>query len=312
MKKPFCPMVPAEAMLRDKNITPRLLRVLLALYTFADQNGNCYPKRAALSDMCGMREAEISRATTDLQRLGWLTKTGNGGRNTPARYRLHPPQTVQDSCTVSEPQTVQDSCTVLGQTVQKSCTVSEPETVQDSCIKTVQESCTRIKHTNEHTSTRSRQAGAGSARASAPAQPNGFALEAKPAKRKRNTIPEVDMPEGLGIDAEEWAELLMVCRKKDKPLTPIRWRRMMRNAAEAGMKPHEVVSLCAGKGWASYEVEYNVTPQQSGARYESAMERNAREAQKWLNPKPAAQPNGVIIDVTQANREQFTLLEKTQ
>jgi hypothetical protein len=52
--------------------------------------------------------------------------------------------------------------------------------------------------------------------------------------------------------------------------------------------------------------------QNGGARYENAMERNAREAQKWLNPKPAAQPSGVIIDVEPANRGLFQLLEKMQ
>ena len=51
--------------------------------------------------------------------------------------------------------------------------------------------------------------------------------------------------------------------------------------------------------------------QQNNSGYKSVWQRREEEAQKWIKPKPKT-PHGVIIDVTPANREQFTLLEKTQ
>lgn len=304
MKKPFCPMVPAEAMLRDKNITPRLLRVLLALYTFADQKGNCYPKRAHLADMCGMREAEISRATTDLQRLGWLTKTGNGGRNTPARYRLHPPQTVQDSCTVSEPQTVQESCTVSPQTVQESCTVSEPETVQESCTKTVQESCTRIKHTNEHTSTSS-------------LQDEVTRVARARAKPKADTPPcPHDVP------AELYAEWLDYRRAKGaKPLWSARAEALMRGGAQrAGISLAEAMEYTMARTWQGFYAETYLRdekPQQNGARqFKTAREIDDERAADLWNAVTggrmgAKKETAQIIDVAATYREPLQLLEKT-
>lgn len=124
-------------------------------------------------------------------------------------------------------------------------------------------------------------------------------------------IVQVEKPET--VDAQDWCDFIQACKNRRKPLTASRWKGIMDEAEKAGMQIAEVVALCARKGWASYQADYNVTPQQNGgARYENAMERNAREAQKWLNPKPAAQPSGNIIDVEPANRGIFQLLEKTQ
>ena len=318
MKKPFCPMVPAEAMLRDKSITPRLLRALLALYTFADQNGDCYPKRAQLAEMCGMREAEISRATTDLQRLGWLTKTGNGGRNTPARYRLHAPQTVQDSCTVSWQQTVQDSCRVSGQTVQKSCTVSEPETVQDSCIKTVQESCARIKHTNEHTKYHSRQAGVVSAPASAPApapaQEPEFALQGTPQRKPAKRVSIACPPD---VKPDDWQELLAICKAKRKPMTARVWAGMVEAAKHDGMTLQEMVDFCIHKGWARYETGWkaNEERKQNGGGYISAAQKAREERKEWVRkifePFTKEQNDAATVDAVKTTRRdsQLQLLE---
>lgn len=141
-----------------------------------------------------------------------------------------------------------------------------------------------------------------------PTKPEAFALDAKPTKRKRNSIPEVDMPEGLGIDAEEWAELLMVCRKKGKPLTRIRWNRMVKNAEAAGMKPHEVVTLCAEEGWASYKPEYNSKPQQNGGQqngYADARAERKEMAKKILEPFfPHLYKDANTIDVRATSSQQ--------
>jgi DNA-binding transcriptional MocR family regulator len=107
-------MVPLEAA-RDDRLSKIQLRVLLALCGFRNsEHEEVWPSRATLSDRCGYSEQTISRATTDLCRLGWLQKTGKGGYSRPCSYRITPPDLSSTSTpeTVSEPDTVSELETV--------------------------------------------------------------------------------------------------------------------------------------------------------------------------------------------------------
>ena len=77
----------------DRRLTLRQLRVLLVLYKYANRkkgsDGNLvWPSRKVLSGWTGCPTKVISKATSDLQRLGWLRKVGNGGCSRSARYVL--------------------------------------------------------------------------------------------------------------------------------------------------------------------------------------------------------------------------------
>lgn len=330
--------VPLE-LLEDARLTPRQFRFMVALLSFCQRGKNiCFPSRALLAKRARLPIPRVSEVSAQLVELGWLAKEGNGGRGKATRYTILTPETSPDAGEVTEPQTVTEPVTVTDLvtvtetvtvsgggdgdatdeetvtepvTVTETVTVSEPEEQNGYRFKqkTVTDLVTPIEET------RNRQVLP--TEVVPPLPPTK--QEAKPAKRKRNTIPEVDMPEGLGIDAEEWAELLMICRKKDKPLTRIRWNRMVKNAAEAGMKPHEVVSLCAGKGWASYEVEYNATPQNNGVQFrgnmtpaQMAQAKRSEMARQLFEPYMKAQNDAQTVDAvkTTVRESQLQLLEQ--
>jgi len=100
------------AVISDWRLTQRELRVYIALATFADPQGRCYPKRERIAEITGIRLSHISDATTRLGKLGYLAKVGNGGRNRPAQYLLCAGQKGPDTGTVSGQERVPDGRTV--------------------------------------------------------------------------------------------------------------------------------------------------------------------------------------------------------
>lgn len=58
----------------DGRLSAADFRVLLALASFANENGVCWPRRATLSKLTGISMTNISRATTRLMVFGWLSK----------------------------------------------------------------------------------------------------------------------------------------------------------------------------------------------------------------------------------------------
>lgn len=77
----------------DDRLTDRQRRVLIALFAFHSQKTGptVWPSRARLSGMCGIHPDKISEATTALVALGWMTKSGHGGRSRATRYTLTTP-----------------------------------------------------------------------------------------------------------------------------------------------------------------------------------------------------------------------------
>ncbi len=107
-------IVPIEACADDR-LSKIQMRVLIALCSFRNrEHEEVWPSRATLSSRCGYSEQTISRATTDLCRLGWLQKSGRGGYSRPCAYRITPPNLSPQSTpeTVSEPDTVSELETV--------------------------------------------------------------------------------------------------------------------------------------------------------------------------------------------------------
>lgn len=120
-KAPPFGLVPVEVA-SDPRLTLQQMRVLIALYTFRDKNTElARPTREEISERTGMALSKISTATTDLERLGWLTKVGNGGRSQATRYHVHVPQTITEPVTVTEQAPIPEQVTV-----------TESETVTES------------------------------------------------------------------------------------------------------------------------------------------------------------------------------------
>lgn len=108
-------MVPEEA-ISDSRLKPNDRLVLMALYLFADSDGHCWPSRAELAGLTGLREQEISMRTTRLVELGWLCKEGKGGHSRSSHYYLRIPlhlkKTVRNTGTVSKEETVRETSAV--------------------------------------------------------------------------------------------------------------------------------------------------------------------------------------------------------
>jgi len=79
--------VPITA-LTDRRLSLRQLKVLCALFSFADNDGVCWPTKQTLSVRSSIHIKHISECTAALAALGWLSKTGQGGFSLPARYVL--------------------------------------------------------------------------------------------------------------------------------------------------------------------------------------------------------------------------------
>lgn len=124
---PFA-QLPGEVLLDDR-LTPTHVRVLIALYMHLNKKKDVvWPKRETLAKLTRLHESKISRATTELEALGWVTKVGNGGRSKSCSYQVHVPDhiTSQFDVTVDERGDIQ-----APKTLSESETVSKTETVSD-------------------------------------------------------------------------------------------------------------------------------------------------------------------------------------
>lgn len=66
---------------RDRRLTLEQHRVLMALFAFKSKDTDTvFPRRQKIAELTGMHLANISTATSALERLGWLTKEGKGDR----------------------------------------------------------------------------------------------------------------------------------------------------------------------------------------------------------------------------------------
>jgi len=137
-------MVPIE-MLADRRLTLWHMRVLIALLSFRAKNtDHVWPSREALAERCGgMHANNVTKVTSELCKLGWLTKIGDGGRSRSARYRI----------TVPDLETQADSATVYGVGETQADSASETtETQAESASETQAESARGLQEqTREQT-----------------------------------------------------------------------------------------------------------------------------------------------------------------
>ncbi len=136
-------MVPL-AVFSDRRLTYRQLVVLSVICSFRQGSNDLTVSagREEIAERCGLHPSVISAATTDLVNLGWLEKSGRGGRAMKTTYLIMIPETVAESETVTH-----------YATVSKPVTVTESETVTESVSKTVAYSATPLYRTEKSTDT---------------------------------------------------------------------------------------------------------------------------------------------------------------
>ncbi|MBF0623880.1 MAG: helix-turn-helix domain-containing protein [Magnetococcales bacterium] len=76
--------------LTDRRLNLNDLRVLMALYLFADPTGRSSPTRDTLASLTGLPASRISTTTSRLAGMGWLEKTSGSGKST-TQYQLPTP-----------------------------------------------------------------------------------------------------------------------------------------------------------------------------------------------------------------------------
>lgn len=94
-------IVPLVAM-QDK-MPCSAFRVLVALYSYANKDGVCWPSRNKLSERTHIKPPRISIALRELEKLGWITtKTGGGRLNN--QYKIHTPSRIagNDTAAITE------------------------------------------------------------------------------------------------------------------------------------------------------------------------------------------------------------------
>jgi len=127
----------------DDRLTKTDLRVLGAILSFRNKTTNlCCPRREAIAERTGLPICKISTATTHLVELGWLEKSGNGGRSSPSHYDFRLPDKFDAK--VTEPASGSQ-----GKTVTESVTVTDSVTVTESVTKTVTDSVRGKEQTRE-------------------------------------------------------------------------------------------------------------------------------------------------------------------
>ena len=105
-------MIPLAA-IADNRLTLRMLKTFAAICSFrkSADDFSVQKTRGEIAERCGLHPSIISTATTELEILGWLKKTGRGGSKVKTTYLI----TVAQSETVTDSvsRTVTDSATLL-------------------------------------------------------------------------------------------------------------------------------------------------------------------------------------------------------
>jgi hypothetical protein len=117
----------------DPRINLREFRVYTALLTFpTNEAGERWPSRETLGKMTGLPPKVVSRTTSRLQELGWLAKSGDGGRSNTARYivfdQAQPPGVILNYHTANRtPATAQDDLPLNAPQVAPVAPVNPPQ-----------------------------------------------------------------------------------------------------------------------------------------------------------------------------------------
>ena len=102
MKVPFA-LIPQE-LVRDRTVSDAAFRTyaIIASWTPNKKDGLRYIHRSDLAEALAIKEPQIGRLTAQLCGAGWLLKSGDGGRNRPARYQPLQRKTMHSEDRVSD------------------------------------------------------------------------------------------------------------------------------------------------------------------------------------------------------------------
>ena len=283
MKKTFCPMVPALKIARDSRLTLCMMRVLLAMYQFADRQGECKPKAQQIADAAGVTERKARAATAALARIGWLEKAAGGGRGKPTGYRITEPETLPESGTLSEPPIVN-----VHTSTSSSCDDDVSHQARDA----------RAPEQQEH-----------------PVTEHNFTLTSEPQRKARKGSAPAMRPDD--VTEETWEDWCALRKRKKAPITEGVIMRAREEAKKANMSLEEFLKEWVYRGSQGFYADWIKKPAQQQNGYKSAAQIRSEESQKqWdaIKNYSSTRSDAMTIDTPSAQfREtQLQLLENAK
>lgn len=269
-KIPDFSIVPTE-ILSDKQMTFRMLKVYMAIKAFMNKDTHdCFPSRHLIAEMTDIPVTRISVETERLEQLGWIKKTGVGGRSMPCVYTVF---STKQPCSQKDEETVTEMDTVINsETVTKMITVTESETVTDFDktvtelsgngyrigVKTVTESVTRKEQTNEQTKNRPKEQTSVAPAPEVPVPSPSLTLEPSPKtkkeirsqKAKDFDLEKIELPEWM--PKEDWDRYVLHRRIIKKPMSIYSAESLIKElgaAKENGWTPEEIMNSAISSGY---------------------------------------------------------------
>ncbi len=89
------PLAALRFVLRELEAGPQEKLILLALVSYADADGACWPSVETLARGTGLGRRTVQRVLRRLEQAGLVDVTPGGGRHNPSRYRLRLPPEVE-------------------------------------------------------------------------------------------------------------------------------------------------------------------------------------------------------------------------
>lgn len=89
--------------LSDTRLTLRHIRTLMAIFSWRKKNSSLARiSREKISERTGYPIARVSEITTELSKLGWITKVGNGGKSQWCEYHINDLEDLPNTESVSQ------------------------------------------------------------------------------------------------------------------------------------------------------------------------------------------------------------------
>jgi hypothetical protein len=131
--------------LSDTRLTLRHIRTLMAIFSWRKKNSSLARiSREKISERTGYPIARVSEITTELSKLGWITKVGNGGKSQWCEYHINDLEDLENTDSVSQNSNGYQNSNCIDQNITDTVTESVTAGVTESVTVGVTESVTRI------------------------------------------------------------------------------------------------------------------------------------------------------------------------
>ena len=211
--------------LADRRLTLRHLRVLMALFSWRRKDADlARVSRQMLSERTGYPAARISAITTELEALGWIEKSGHGGKSQWVAYRFR-----------RLPESGEQNPSQSGKGIQKGDAQNGNDTVSESVRGGVTESVRGIdteRNYIKHTKRNIKRTG----------------------QKSSSSAFAIDRP--MDVSEQVWQDFIQLRRAKRAPVTQTAINRLRQEAQKANLALEEALKICLARGWQGFSASW--------------------------------------------------------